>query len=288
MRAENNHNLDERVKAPIIVTGLHRTGTTLLCRVLNTHPNIFIGNGIPTATQNIPSIGMSRSDYLDSINVAFEKKFQCGLGEYLANEKKNRWGNKAANIMLYHMEDFIRIFPDAKFIITLRDGRAQANSVLNGKWGDANIYHAANLWLKQMQQQTSYLEKYRQNLLLVKYENFVSNMKDELIRICEFIDEPFDENMLNYHEQKTHISTTEGSKNTAKKPNSAFIDKWKSELSQFEINVFETIAGEELARNNYPLVGNKIEISWILKFWFNLHQKVMGEVQLQMKRKHWR
>jgi hypothetical protein len=36
-----------------------------------------------------------------------------------------------------------------------------------------------------------------------------------------------------------------------------------------------------MKRNGYPLVGEKVKISNLLRFWYFLQQKIIGEIQIQ-------
>jgi len=58
------------------------------------------------------------------------------------------------------------------------------------------------------------------------------------------------------------------------------MSKWQTELTSYQISVFEAVAGETLLQNQYDLVGEKIAISEVMKTWFSLQQKMLGNVQL--------
>jgi hypothetical protein len=63
------------------------------------------------------------------------------------------------------------------------------------------------------------------------------------------------------------------------------MSKWQTELTPYQISVFEAVAGETLLQNQYDLVGEKIAISAVMKMWFSLQQKMLGNVQLHYQLK---
>ena len=57
---------------------------------------------------------------------------------------------------------------------------------------------------------------------------------------------------------------------------------WRSMTSMY----FEAVAGETLLQNQYDLVGEKIEISELMKMWFSLQEKMLGNIQLHYRLKN--
>ena len=63
------------------------------------------------------------------------------------------------------------------------------------------------------------------------------------------------------------------------------MDKWKSRLSGFEINLIETVASDLLEEFDYPLIGRPVNLNKLQKMYFNLHQKILGDIELQYQLK---
>ena len=282
----NNNSIASSAESPIFIAGSQRTGTTLLCRMLTAHPDIFVQNEILDITDRNPSPGFSKEEFFALLNAFMKKQYGLTLRIFLRNEGKNRWGLKVPQL-LYHVDDLIRIFPNCRIIFTIRDGRAYANSVLKAKWGHGNIYYVAKLWAREGAIIQKMLQKYPENCLSIAFESLMLNTSDELIKIFAFIGEEFDEKVLHYHTQKSYISKEELSKNVFKKIDPTLMNRWENELSPFQINVFETVAGLTLIENGYTLKGRKVYIHPLLKTGFWLHKKVVGEIQLQRKRRLW-
>lgn len=268
------------MKPPIFITGTQRSGTTLLCRILTTHPAIFIRNEIPGVTR-IFGMGQSREQIMADFDRAMEESLGANLQNYLKQKNKHRWGLKDPDLThcLSHLDS---VFPEAKIIFIIRDGRAVANSYIKNMWGlGVNTYYGALRWQREVNAQIEFSRQHKDKCHVIKFEDLIVNHAEELKKICEFIDEPYAEELTNYYEHSTEITKRKQSKNVFKKPDIKLTEKWKQELSQFQINVFETVAGNTLIEHGYELIGEKIPISLPLKFWFYLQQSILGEIQLQ-------
>jgi Sulfotransferase domain len=120
---------------------------------------------------------------------------------------------------------------------------------------------------------------------VVRYEDLIRNTEEELIEICSFIGQSYSENMKNYSEQPVYIKKNELNKHTFHSIDESIMSKWQTELTPYQISVFEAVAGETLLQNQYDLVGEKIAISAVMKMWFSLQQKMLGNVQLHYQLK---
>jgi len=271
----------------IFIGGSQRSGTTLLCQMLCAHPDIFISNEIPSVTEDRPSAHISKEKFDEYLKKGLKNHFGITLEEILKKEKKSIWGLKAPQL-IYHIDNLVSFYPKCKILLMLRDGRAYANSVMKTKWGIANIYSAAQIWKQETLIIENVIRKFKENCVIVRYENLLLHTRDELDRICKFINIEFHDIMLEFYKAKTLFNVKESNKNVFKKINPDFIHKWQHELTSFQINVFESVCKDLLCRYNYPLVGKPMNISLPLKIFFHIHQRIIGELQLQKKRHIWK
>jgi hypothetical protein len=266
--------------SPIFITGTQRSGTTLLCRMLEAHPNIYIRNEIPKITQ-IFSASNTEANILKQIDEAMIHSFGQNLDDFLISQGKNRWGVKDPDLR-FTLEHILSTFPDSRIIFIIRDGRAVANSFIKNKWGlGVNVYYGAITWKKEIQRQLEFQQTHPKSCLTVRYEDLIVDTELELRKICDFIEEPFSNNVLEYYKHKTYITKRSQSKNVCKKPDHTIIEKWKNDLSEYQINVIESVAGKTLTHLGYEIIGKPIHISYISKAYFYFHQKILGEVQIQ-------
>jgi len=203
------------------------------------------------------------------------------LDDAIKNNALIRWGLKDPALQ-YYLDDLLINFPMAQYVLIIRDGRAVALSKLKAKFGTANIHYAAEKWKEEIEKQKQFYSKNNESCCLVYYEDLVLYPERELRRVCEFLGEEFEDSMLRYYENDSYVErTNKFNINTSKKLDSSIITKWRNELSEYKINLFETIAGDVLLENNYELTGKRIEFPEWHEFFFRIHQKIVAEFQLQ-------
>jgi hypothetical protein len=269
----------------IFVVGTQRSGTTLLCRMLTAHPNIFLKNEL-SDSYKIFSGNKSKQEIINDIDIEIQNAYHENLESFLKRIGKKVWGLKDPKLT-YCLDDLVNHFPDAKVLFIIRDGRAVANSYMKSKWGSAtNTYYGALRWKKEVELQRVFIQKNLQMCHVVIYEDLVRNAEKELVEICSFIGQSYSENMKNYSEQPVYIKKNELNKHTFHGIDESIMSKWQTELTPYQISVFEAVAGETLLQNQYALVGEKIEISALTKMWFSLQQKILGNVQLHYQLKN--
>jgi hypothetical protein len=81
--------------------------------------------------------------------------------------------------------------------------------------------------------------------MIIRYESLVEDPRAAVRRICDFIGEDFEEEMLNV---KTHNSSA---RVDARGIFSSSVGKWRQQLTEEEIFIAQQIAGRELQRLGY-------------------------------------
>lgn len=269
------------MKAPIFILGTQRSGTTLLTRALSAHPKIFIKNEL--SVQRIFTHGCTKSSILESIKTQISESYDLPIHELLQKENKATWGLKDPELTNYIplLEQFI---PESKFIIIIRDGRGVVNSYKHNKWGlGTNAYTGTLRWIREVEEQLAFLKKHPKNVIMIRYEDLVTDMEQSLIKVCEHIEEDFHPAMLDYSKNKQYIKRTRENIHTEKAPDIELSKKWRRELSEKEINIIETIASDLLEQLGYNAVGSKVHLSKATKLYYVLHQRIIGELQLQYR-----
>ena len=128
----------------LFIGGAGRSGTTLFRAMLDAHPNIHIGperklirrlcalrKDCDNVADTLEAAGLT-SEILDKAT----KAFISTLMEETGNGAQ-RIGEKTPPNLLC-METLGRIYPEAKFIHVIRDGRAVSASLLRQNWLDMN------------------------------------------------------------------------------------------------------------------------------------------------------
>ncbi|MCH7615523.1 MAG: sulfotransferase [Nitrospinae bacterium] len=270
-------------RSPIFVVGTQRSGTTLLCRMLSAHPNLFVINEIDDICEKC-SLNKTPSEVFESIDLEFKRRTKFSIEAYLEAHGKIRWGLKSPSLT-FCLDAIKKHFPESKFIFIVRDGRAVANSYLKAGWGVANMYGAGERWKKEIELQRVFWGKNPDISCMLKYEELLANPSKELTSLCSFIGESFEESMVKFYKEPSPIKKNAYNTNVFRPIDRSIEFKWKSELSPHQIGVFESIAGEQLKELGYQLVHEGMKIPKMLKLWWRWHQKVAGEMQVQY---HWR
>lgn len=143
---------------------------------------------------------------------------------------------------------------NSKFIFLVRDPRAVIASALNNKKNLYDIYFLINQWRKISGLSSSYYEKDKSKVLLIKYENIIKNFNKETKKICLFlkiknVSPKIIIKNLKFEKKWSQNSTYKNkSKNFFNKYS---LDIWKRKLSKDQIKFIEFILYEEMKILNY-------------------------------------
>ena len=158
-----------------------------------------------------------------------KNKYDCFnlCANYLTQaENKTRWVEKTPS-NIFNFNEIVSLYPEAKFIIIFRDPRAVCLS-----WFSKDKYKttlAVSLrWNKIISQMNKLANDYKENVYSVKYEDLVLNPKQEITRICDFIEEDFDPEMLNIEVVNTHFKDSSSKSGFNKEA----VSRWKRSLSK--------------------------------------------------------
>jgi hypothetical protein len=287
-----------KVKAPIFIIGAGRSGSSIFHRMFSTHPNVAWLTGLyakyPTKLEliryltyvsDIPFVGTHLRTYVepgecyefweqichgfstpcrdlraDDVTIKNKKRIQAEFARILTKGKDRL----LIKLTGWPRIGFLReIFPDAKFIHMMRDGRAVTNSILhvnfwwgwrgpqNWRWGELSSQHKEE-WNKHNQSfialagiqwkiQMDAMEVAKKhvddrNFMEVKYEHLCQNPIDTLRETVEFCEldwsRKFEKNLSSF------------------KLNSRDF-KWEEEFTQFQRSELEEVLGNYLERYGY-------------------------------------
>ena len=155
-----------------------------------------------------------------------------------------------------------QLFPDARFVHIIRDGRNTALSTLNwateskgpGKWSlwNKDPLGTCALWWRWQagSGQSAGQELGSKHYFHLKYEDLVAEPESRLEAIARFLDIPYSDDMANYHAGKTRHQPGLSAKSAWLPPVKNLRD-WRTSMSAEDAAVFEGIAGGLLKENGY-------------------------------------
>lgn len=258
----------------LFLLGCHRSGTSMLQQALNRHGGIVI----PPETKYFSSfLGHSRKCQLRRlirINTDLQivippppetirgtvksRQFYGEMVErYLAKLRRENvtyFGEKTPAHAGY-LPRIKQLFPDAKFLWLFRDGRDVALSMRKVPWMSRNLAVNMAVWLFYYRKQMRAMQERNQDLLVIKYEDLVTQPMTEFTRICTFLDVPFELAMVNGYGNREGILAWEypWKRLALEQITCERVGVWRKELSSKEVEMLEWLGGRSLRSLGYPL-----------------------------------
>ena len=298
---------------PIFIVGCERSGTTMLRLMLNEHSNIalppqtkfsrklykrrllFGDLGKAKNRDKIIQWMMQKKTNTKLIDLKLDFKIleeiwrKCRtLGEitgtvfhqYSVVRNKPRWGDKRPYYIRY-IPQLIKLYPDARIIHIIRDGRDCVGSLKKMPWWRKNVMYSMLNWRYSIRMGSIAAKVYKNQFIEVRYENIIRQPENELRKICNFLNEPFEPEMITFHlsaEKNIPEYKKEWHYKTYKPLSEEFIGKGKEQLSENELKTLEWSAGRELSLWNYSV--DKTHTTPSVKYfkeWVKFYANVFAE-----------
>ena len=197
---------------PIFLIGFPRSGTTLLDTILRSHPMIEVMEEKSIVAKLISSLSKLPKGGLEGLknmqNYQIEKlrnDYFTSRESIVQNKNNSKLYIDKLPLNIIHVGEIVRIFPDSKFILSLRH---PCDCVLSCFMQDFNLNHAmanflnlddaAYLYDSVMNLWIQYISIFPINYHEVKYENLVENFKVTVKSVLNFLGLPWDDSMMNY------------------------------------------------------------------------------------------
>jgi hypothetical protein len=169
-------------------------------------------------------------------------------------EGKTRWGDKTP-AYIEIVPPLAAMFEDAKFIHLIRDGRDVAKSFQRQGWHGPWMQGYTREWSRAVELDMRLGKTLlNERFLRVLYEDLVLHPEATLRRICAFIDEEFEDQMLSWHGKADNaIPVRERNLHSGlgRDMNSSDVSRWKREMTSRDIFVAEALIGTQLSHFGY-------------------------------------
>ena len=146
----------------------------------------------------------------------------------------------------------LRMFPEARFVHIVRDGRGVAASLLPLDWGPNDILTAAEFWMARCAAGlAAELRLGEERVLRVRYEDLLLSPEAILREIAGFAGLTYEPAMARGNGHGPSRYNERQHRLVGQPPDQSRVDSWSSSLSPRQIEIFESEAGELLETFGY-------------------------------------
>jgi hypothetical protein len=265
---------------PLLILGVRRSGTTLLRVMLDRHSQL----AVPDESYFVPQLAdrhlrrVDPDEFIDDLrrlntlaewDVPLDKvrerltphmpigtAIATVYAVYAAERGKARWGDKTPMYM-QNLRLLERLFPDARFVHLIRDGRDAALSFLEMPRGlvTETWMHPrtpadfASQWRTEVAAARRLGGRVGPRYLEVRYEELVADVEAVLRRICELAGLLYEPTMTDYA-GNVDVSAKPHQQRLRQPPTSGVRD-WRTEMSADDVAAFDRVAGDLLGELGY-------------------------------------
>jgi hypothetical protein len=266
---------------PLFIVGMPRSGTKLLRSLLSLHSRIRIANieteFLPYWISRWGTFGdlsdisdfrtfyrvvskapyfsyMNESGALIDVDTWFDccegfspgEVFEALLRHDVGAERGSSiiWGDKSPTY-IWQLELLKQYFPEALFVHVIRDVRDYCISI-NKAWGK-NMVRAAQRWVDGVTAARNSGRNFPFDYLEVRYEALLEAPERELMRICDFLNVPFETGMLELTGPTENLGDAKGLKGIVR----GNYGKFQGKLSPGSLRKIESIAAQTLRALGY-------------------------------------
>ncbi|MDG6348292.1 sulfotransferase [Luteimonas sp. 8-5] len=292
----------------VFVVGAPRSGTTLLRRMLDSHSHLAGPHEYPllcTAIEYFRERGLTEvHGFLDLIysserfsawgveRALVERRIVDGIGSvrelvecildaYLSSRGATTFVDK--NIRnIAALESLLAMFPRAKFVHIVRDGRDVALSLRDRKWASyqlgvsprRDIRHlkgGALLWLDAIGLFNTFIRCYGPLHLRVRYEDLVLAPEKVLSGICEFLGLEYEHRMLKFYSNKDPTMSDKSAvlnhgSLLGQEVTSTRVERFRSSLASGEISAVENLLEDQLRMLGYQVQKPRASVKFDLEY----------------------
>ncbi len=277
--------MDPRQSVFPFIVGCGRSGTTLVRALFDSHPQM----AVPHESYFVESLARRRARYerpsgfdtrrfaadllahpwfhrwalpADEVSSALFRQQPAGYPDavrvvyalYAHHHGKSRYADKTPNYVL-HIPLLAELFPEARFLHLVRDGRDVALSLLEQEWGADSVAAAALYWNRRTQAgrragQTLGPERYRE----VRYEDLIEEPEAVLRPLCPFLGLSFEPEMLHYAERAEELirpAAFPDQHQRLRLPPTKGLRDWRSQMAPKDVATFEALSGRLLEELRY-------------------------------------
>jgi hypothetical protein len=282
---------NSELTTPFFIFGSGRNDSSLINLLLNQHPNIFlpteqyflgntilkfqiynhliwrdlakilVGELVPTLKSHTWQLQheelFAKIVHSAKPEQTLQQLIHTIYTEYALQLNRNIkiWGDSTF-MNTHYCKDIYSVYPNAKFMFLIRDGRDVAASFKAGGSGAfddwATPHFAANHWNDSIEH-LEWLKSKTTNVLLVKYEDLVNKPELTMRLVFNYLGENYPENMFDFHKNvpESDFYSPEHHQKLQQPIDSKSIGQWQNRLTKDEVDQITPVLAKNLPKFGY-------------------------------------
>lgn len=277
--------------APFFIVASARSGTTFLRLALNAHPRVVVPPESRFITELYTGGEVDPAAFLRALEdherfrlwelpidevrrrldgtfpdpIPYRRAVSAAFEAYAARHGAIRWGDKTPRY-IEHIDLLAQLFPEARFVHVIRDGRNVALSYSHVNFGPATVAGVAELWARRVRAGiTSGRSLERGRYLEIRNEDLAEDPEGELHDICDFLDLDFEPVMLDKDARSKGVVAKPTHNYSPEAAGRKGMSSWQDDMRPGHVEMFEAVAGDLLSElgyeRRYPSPGNKAKLA---------------------------
>ena len=265
------------IKAPILIIGCRRSGTSLLRTLLSQHsqfavhpdePQFIIGLAQRFGETNIPAdraITYITTHRLCPTEVTAEiLSARIGSQQTISLQEivhtyLDLWQSESAQLgrvvlkdpyFSFHLPQMKRLFPDATWIHIVRDPRANVSSQ-RSRWPSANVYECARWWRDTVTASHALCVQEKNSAIEIAYEALINEPQQTLEQLCKHLTVPYEDSFFSFKHETRMFDAGEGQPRSFSHFDPTRLSLWKKRLTDADIQLVETICSPTMQSFGY-------------------------------------
>ncbi len=277
------------VVSPIFVTGMPRSGTTLLASILNAHSQVAASpetdyftlvwkplarsggfgdwkkvEGVLRSFFSVPDMKLLDLPF-DQLLGGYHDHWNAGtldhrviltelLSLYAERHGKKIWAEKTPDHFMY-VPIIKGLFPDARIVAIIRDPRDVHTSLAKLPWNRGNALNHALQWRGYQSLARHFRERYDGSFIEVRFEDLISDPTSTVKALCARLELEFEPTMIERHGEKLIFDpkAEPWKREVSQSINPNNQGKWKRTLSPSEVALFTRVCGKYLKAWGYEV-----------------------------------
>ena len=179
------------------------------------------------------------------------------VSEFLRKKSKKIFCEKSPQ-HLKHINEISLLYPDAKFIYMLRDGRDTVSSMLKMPWRSPSLIENIESWLRYIKLGEAAQRHFPSDRLLsLRYEDLLLEPEKSLRLVCDFIGVEYEDSLLSDSNSESIFANWEADwkHKASQEIDPSRIGVWREELDPDAAAIVNNLLGSSLERLGYRLSG---------------------------------